>query len=216
MTDYVTEEPMGRKSIANERRDQIIEAFYRCTASQGLAGSSIRKIAEEAKVQPSTLHHYFESREEIIEEAVVYFTDRIFKDFKDHMKSLDNSGEKLSRGIEFIFSKGMINADYTGFFLECCVAARKNENIRKTLALLFNRFREAILDHLEQMDGFSKLSGNDKYMLSAMIVALHEGIELQWFADETVIRLDEALETTFHLIRFFVQEKTKKLKGESP
>lgn len=214
MTGYITGVPMGRKSIANERRDQIIEAFYRCTVNQGLAASSIRKIAEEAKVQPSTLHHYFESREEIIEEAVVYFTNRIFKDFNHQMKSLNHSGDKLSRGIEFIFSKGMINADYTGFFLECCVAARNNENIRKTLALLFNRFREAILGHLEQMDGFSKLSGNDRHMLSTLIVALHEGIELQWFADETAIRLDQVLETTFQLIRFFVQEKTKELKGE--
>lgn len=205
---------MGRKSIANERRDQIIEAFYRCTVSQGLAGSSIRKIAEEAKVQPSTLHHYFESRDEIIEHAVVYFTDRIFRDFNNQIQSLNSSEEKLSGGIEFIFSKGMINADYTGFFLECCVAARNNENIRKTLALLFNRFREAILDHLEQMDGFSNLSGDDKHMLSALIVALHEGIELQWFADETEIRLDQALETVFQLIRFFVQEKTKAMKGE--
>ena len=215
MTDHVAENSMGRKSIANERRDQIVEAFYRCTVSQGLAASSIRKIAEEARVQPSTLHHYFNNRDEIIEEAVVYFTDMIFKDFNNQMKSLNKPGDTLSKGIEFIFSKGMINSDYTGFFLECCVAARNNENIRKTLALLFNRFREAIQDHLEQMDGFSKLSSNDKHMLSALIVALHEGIELQWFADETAIRPDQALETTFQLIRFFVHEKTKKLQGES-
>lgn len=207
---------MGRKSIATERRDQIIEAFYRCTVSQGLAASSIRKIAEEAKVQPSTLHHYFESRDEIIEQAVVYFTDMIFRDFNNQMKSLNTPGDKLSRGIEFIFSKGMINADYTGFFLECCVAARNNDKIKETLALLFNRFRRAILDHLEQMDGFSRLSGNDKHMLSTMIVAFHEGIELQWFADETAVRPDQALEAVFQLIRFFVGEKIKTggLKGE--
>lgn len=207
---------MGRKSIANERRDQIIEAFYRCTVNQGLAASSIRKIAEEAKVRPSTLHHYFNNRDEIIEEAVIYFTNMIFKDFNNQMKSLNNPGDTLSRGIEFIFSKGMINADYTGFFLECCVAARNNDKIKATLAFLFKRFREAILDHLEQVDGFSRLSGNDKHMLSTMIVALHEGIELQWFADETAVRPDQALEAVFRLIRFFVGEKikTEGLKGE--
>lgn len=208
---------MGRKSIANERRDQIIEAFYRCTVNHGLAASSIRKIAEEAKVQPSTLHHYFESREEIIEQAVVYFTDMIFRDFNDQMQSLKNSGDKISRGIEFIFSKGMINADYTGFFLECCVAARKNEKIKKTLALLFSRFRDAIMIHLEQMNGFSELSEKDQHLLSIMVVALHEGIELQWFANETAIRPDQALDATFQLIRFFIQEKTqgREQKGRS-
>lgn len=207
---------MGRKSIAEERRTQIIQAFYRCTVSRGAARASIRNIACEANVSPSTLHHYFKNREEIIEESVVYFADLIFAGFRDQM-----AGEKevaqarfiregdLYRGLEFIFSKGMINEEYTGFFLECCVAARNNSRVRHTIADLFLRFRLAIIDLFDQEPGFSSLPLGKKQMLAAMVVAIHEGIELQWFADPGAVRLDQALKTCRELIGFFIHYPEK-------
>lgn len=199
---------MGRKSIAKERRTQILEAFYRCTVQNGQVAASIRNIAREAGIQPSMLHHYFQSRDEIVEQAVVYFTDMIFADFHGQMQALSGDGERLARGMEFIFSKGMINTEYTGFFLECCVAARTNENVKNTLSELFKRFRQAIIEHLKNMDGFSSLSETDQQMLGVMIVALHEGIELQWFADPDKIDLNRVLSTTNDLIRAYIKMKS--------
>jgi len=199
---------MGRKSIADERRTQIIQGFYQCVVNQGVASASIRKIAIEAGVLPSTLHHYFKSRDEIIEEAVVYFTDKIFESFLEKITPYTDAGIRLSKGIEFIFSKGMINAEHTGFFLECCVAARHNVRIRHTIADLFARFRGAIMEHLDVLPGFSCLEDRQKKLCASMIVALHEGIELQWFADPEAICLDDALNTTRTLIQFFIENPT--------
>ena len=205
---------MGRKSIAKKRRTQIIEAFYKCTLKYGLSGATIRKIANEAGVLPSTLHHYFKSRDEIIEEAVIYFTDMIFHDFNSMMEAIDHEDDTLSSGIEFIFSKGMINQEYTGFFLECCVAARNNDRIKQTIALLFKRFRQAIISHLEQVEGFENLAVPDRKMLAAMIVGLHEGIELQWFADSSAVNLNAAFESTLALIHFFIQGRISMKKSD--
>lgn len=198
---------MGRKSIAKERRAQIIQAFYRCAVENGQAAASIRNIAQMAGVQPSTLHHYFKGRDEIIEESVVYFTDMIFDDFHEQMKTT-GAAEQLAKGMEFIFSKGMINNDYTGFFLECCVAARKNPKIRRTIADLFSRFREAIIEHLQQMPGFTQMTLKDQKMLAATVVALHEGIELQWFAAQKDVNLPQFLKSTSELIQTFIQMKS--------
>ena len=199
---------MGRKSKADQRRNEIIEAFYHCVIDQGMAGASVRKIAARAGVQPSVLHHYFEGRDEIMEEAVIYFTDRIFADFRTQMEQAGHpdqspSGE-LEQGISFIFSKGMINDDYTGFFLECCVAARHNPRVKKTLALLFSRFRAAIADQLAGLPGFETLPLDQKHLLSSTVVALHEGMELQWFADPGAVNLDRALTVTRELIGYFI------------
>ncbi len=196
---------MGRKSIADERRTQIIQAFYLCVVKEGVAGASIRKIANEAQVSPSTLHHYFKDRDEIIEEAVVYFTDEIFTRFSEKITPHADASMRLSRGLEFIFSKGMINPEHTGFFLECCVAARHNSRIRDTIAQLFHRFRGAIMEHLNSMEGFARLEEGQKKLCASMIVALHEGIELQWYADPGQICLGDALTTTRALIQFFIE-----------
>lgn len=205
---------MGRKSKADQRRSQIIEAFFHSVTEMGLSNASIRKIAAKAGVQPSVLHHYFSSREEIIEEAVIWFTDRIFKAFQDQVAAsqtvaggLDHPDRAdLDLGMAFIFSKGMINENHTGFFLECCVAARHNPRIRKTLADLFSRFRQAIIDQLEQVPGFNGLSEKEQSVLASTVVAVHEGIELQWFADPDAVSLDKSLEITREIVDFFIQK----------
>jgi AcrR family transcriptional regulator len=194
---------MGRKSKADERRTEIVQAFYHCVVDQGIANASIRKIANQAGVQPSTLHHYFKSKEEIIEEAVVYFTDHIFEGFRRQIT--DDGVENLDQGISFNFSTGMINEDHTGFFLECCVAARHNTKIRKTIADLFHRFRQAIIAHLEQVQGFDRLDDAQKTLLATTVVAIHEGIELQLFADPIGVDLKQTLETTRDIIKFFIE-----------
>ena len=60
----------GRKSIAKQRRAEICDAFLRCARREGLYRASNRKIAREAGISLSMLHHYFKSREEMIEEFV--------------------------------------------------------------------------------------------------------------------------------------------------
>ncbi|WDP91170.1 MAG: TetR/AcrR family transcriptional regulator [Desulfobacter sp.] len=204
---------MGRKSKADQRRTQIIQAFYQCVVDAGLAGASIRKIAEAAGVQPSTLHHYFTGRDEIIEEAVAYYTDGIFEGFRTQMKgeageggAENKDGPTLDQAISFIFSKGMINEEHTGFFLECLVAARGNPRIRATIARLFERFRNAVIEHLVQVPGFEDLAPARQELLASTIVAVHEGIELQWFADPGRVDLARTLETTKDIISFFIRE----------
>ena len=82
--------------------------------------------------------------------------------------------------------------------------ARQNPKVRQTLAELFNGFREAITTHLELMPGFSSLAPEKKQLLAATVVAIHEGIELQWFADPEAVDLTKTLETTRNIIRFFI------------
>ena len=190
---------MGRKSKADQRRMEIIKAFYHCVIHDGMAGASIRKIAARAGVHPSVLHHYFAGRDEIMEEAVVYFTDKIFEDFKRQ------PDQDLEEGMAFIFSKGMINDDYTGFFLECCVAARHNPKVKQTLADLFFRFRIAIERQLSVLDSYNALPNVQKELLSSAIVALHEGMELQWFADPAGVSLERAQTLARDLIAYFLE-----------
>ncbi len=201
---------MGRKSKADQRRIEIIQAFFKCVEDQGIANASIRKIASAAGVQPSTLHHYFKNKEEIIEESVRVYTDRILDHFQDQLDAMVKDPsvsvkEQVDLGLAFIFSDNMINDTHTGFFLECCVAARNNLRIKSTLANLFVRFRTAIIAQLELVPGFEQLDSHKKQLLSSTIVAIHEGIELQWFADPGSVNLEKTLGVARDIVTFFIE-----------
>ncbi len=50
---------MGRKSLAAERRSELVSAYARVLAEHGQTGATIAAIAEEAGMAPSMVHHYF-------------------------------------------------------------------------------------------------------------------------------------------------------------
>ena len=52
------------------------------------------------------------------------------------------------------------------------------------------------------------VAGKDKQMLAAMVVALHEGIELQWFAEPEMIDLNRVLSAANELIRAYIGIKS--------
>ena len=54
-----------------ERRQQIIEAARKVFLSSGLSGARVREIAKTADVNEALLYHYFTSKEELFDVAVV-------------------------------------------------------------------------------------------------------------------------------------------------
>lgn len=66
----------------------------------------------------------------------------------------------------------------------------------------------ALAAHLAQVPGFSTLAKADQALLASSIVAMHEGIELQWFAQRDAVDLDRTLGLAKELIRYFIQTRT--------
>lgn len=52
---------------AGEQRTHLLDAALRCFATWGYAGTSIRRIAEEAEVAPGLLYHYFPSKDALLQ-----------------------------------------------------------------------------------------------------------------------------------------------------
>ena len=76
---------MGRPSLKKQRSAEILAAFERCVARSGVAGSTLKRIAEEAGVKRTLLRHYIGNREELvfalgakIERRFIEQTDALF------------------------------------------------------------------------------------------------------------------------------------------
>ena len=57
---------MPRKSLAKERRAELLDAFERCIVKYGLEGTSLEQIAEEAGMTRSIIRHYIGNRDDIV------------------------------------------------------------------------------------------------------------------------------------------------------
>lgn len=59
------------------RRDEVLAATWRIISREGLAGTTIRKIAREAGYSPGVLAHYFSDKQDILGSALVLSHRRV-------------------------------------------------------------------------------------------------------------------------------------------
>lgn len=62
---------MGRRTLAAERTEQIFQAFVRCVARHGVAGTTLELVAKEAGLARGHMRHYVGNRDAL---------DRLFYD----------------------------------------------------------------------------------------------------------------------------------------
>jgi AcrR family transcriptional regulator len=57
---------MGRPSLAEERRPQLLEAYAECLVRYGVHGTTLDRVAKQAGVTRGLVRHYLGNRDEVI------------------------------------------------------------------------------------------------------------------------------------------------------
>ncbi|MBT4499387.1 MAG: TetR/AcrR family transcriptional regulator [Gemmatimonadetes bacterium] len=66
---------MPRKKLDEERIPQILDAFERCIVKYGIMGTSLERVAQEAEISRTTIHHYIGGRKDLIRATYKRFAD---------------------------------------------------------------------------------------------------------------------------------------------
>src|SRR5438876_910806 len=86
------ERAVGRPSLAETRRPQILRAFETCVLKYGLEGSSLERIAAEAGVQRSLIRHYFGNRAELTQALIDGVIERTVENYRDVIRDAGAEG----------------------------------------------------------------------------------------------------------------------------
>ena len=68
--------PVRRRLRAEERRRQIVETAFAMVAEKGFEGFRTRDVAERAGINSATLHHYFPTKEALVEGVAAHLETR--------------------------------------------------------------------------------------------------------------------------------------------
>jgi AcrR family transcriptional regulator len=77
------------------RREQICRAAATVIALEGFAGSTMRMVAEEAGVSTGMINHYFDNRQDLLTEALIYVSERTQAWYVEAMGDLPPGRERL-------------------------------------------------------------------------------------------------------------------------
>jgi len=176
---------VGRPSVVNERREQIVWGLYECLARTDFSRVTVKDIANRAGVAPGLVHHYFASKDDIYVGLATSIRDRYETMFDDNLAQLPISETPRHATLEFIVDQLILDTPLNRVFYNLVQRSLENEALREPIRALLDHYR----DRLETEIGAP----------GAAIVAHIEGLAIQHLIDpEKFTRNDfVAMVTTF-------------------
>lgn len=116
---------MGRPSVRDQRREQILDAFEACVARFGVEGASLEKIADAAGLARPLIRHNVGNRDELLNAFVDRFIARSDNAVAQMIAALppDNPSETL---IDWLFDPVYADAQSV-IVAEALIAAAQND-----------------------------------------------------------------------------------------
>ncbi len=142
---------MGRPSVAEERRKQILDAFRRCLLRDGLERTSLDSVAKEAGIARTALRHFVGNRDALLREAVVEFAEAYRRDFEDRVRVLP-ADRRVDALLGFLFGATFTrDHDAEDHAIEALFAvARHDEEARAALRALYEDFVRLVTAELRR------------------------------------------------------------------
>jgi len=181
---------VGRRSLSEVRRVQILEALYRCLADYGLEGATISRIAGEAEMTPSLVMHYFRNKDEMIVELVELILQRYEETFLPRLGEIDDPGERLRTIIDTIFGTEWDRLVDMGVFTACYSLSFRNQRVRESFRKMYLRLREVLIAELGGLMEDAVMVRADPGKLADLVISLLEGFDFYKYVMGDAIELE--------------------------
>jgi AcrR family transcriptional regulator len=173
-----------QRELSGDKAQRIVEAMRASVAARGIAGSTFEHVSHEAGVSRGLLHYYFGTKERLLVEVVR-------RDSEVRVARLD---EPLARAktvddvLQVLVSNLLdLIENEPGFFdliFEVFTAGRRNPEIQREVAELFNRSRGHVAEVLRAKEQEGVLSLRfDAEAVVAFLFGIADGVALQVLTD---------------------------------
>lgn len=166
---------MGRKSLTDKRRKEIVIAFYEVSKSMGLENVSIANLAHHMNVSKGLIMHYFESKESILEELNNYILEEYIQFIDSGTPKKIESKEELENFINKMFSRKWSDYIDDGVFYSLYALVYRDSKVGKSFKLFNQSLRKVIKDKLISAKNYGIIANENIDDLNEIIFALIDG-----------------------------------------
>lgn len=173
--------PKVSEGHALARRQQIIDAAYRCFARKGFHQTTMREIYQEAELSPGAVYHYFDSKHEIIAASFDFDYERSLHLFEAAAES-EEPLNALTGLLVFLFmglksaaalGAGRVNVQGWG-------EALVNPALLATVQRVLGTIHEAATRIVQKAQAQGQIDPKvDALAFSNALISLYYGLELQ-------------------------------------
>jgi AcrR family transcriptional regulator len=180
--------------VATDARERILEAACDLIASDGIDDVRIARVANRARASTALVHHYFSTREELLEQALVHsFETAGSERFADESEVDPSPSRGLGRAIEACLPlPGAQERDWT-LWVELWLRAVRDPELRPLAADLYGRYREWFATYIEAglaSGDFESQKPLDE--LADLAVALVDGLGIRALVGDPSVDVERA------------------------
>ncbi len=141
---------MGRKSLREHRRKEIVEAFYLAAKEGGLHNISIGKLAQKMGVNPSLIIHYFSSKEELVFGLIEFILDRYKNMYMTGLPEGKSAIIIFHEIVDNLFSGKWGKLVDDDVYYNCYTLIFRNGLIKERFRTLHDSLRQMLAEIIEQ------------------------------------------------------------------
>jgi AcrR family transcriptional regulator len=128
--------------VATDARDRILEAACDLIASDGIDDVRIARVATKAGASTALVHHYFSTREELLEQALIHSFEAAGDERFGAEPEAATATERLARAIrDSLPLPGPQEREWV-LWVELWLRAVREPALREVAARLYERYRE--------------------------------------------------------------------------
>lgn len=185
---------MTRSEVAVERKNQIVKATVDCISKYGYNNFSMQDVARIAGVSKGIIHYYFLNKDDLMMSVLEHVADDISSLLTVGMNEEADPIKKLEILISTCLNVVRKTKEFYQVNMDFWTQINQKGEVRHTVAKYYRNFRETcskVLVEGAEKGVFCKVNPVE---FSSLIIAMVDGISLQWLFDENAFDYDHTIE----------------------
>jgi len=199
MTSAAARKPRFARVEADLRRQMLIDAAISCLAEGGIAAFTVDRISREANVSRGLINHHFDGIAGLLIEVYEAMTQSMLAAGRETLSFEGSAEERLAAVIDTMFRPPMFSKSSLRAWLALWGEVATNPKLKASHRKSYDAYRKAIGDALAEIAKGRKVK-LDGEALAMTVIALIDGLWIEWCLDSSVVSRDSARAAVFDLL----------------
>ncbi len=175
---------MSKADVAAERKDQIVRATVDCITKYGYHNFSMQDVARTAGVSKGIIHYYFLNKDELMMSVLDKVAGDIEQVLTSEMESTSDIKRRFEVFLEVCFDVVRNTKEYYQVNMDFWTQINQKEDVRKVIARHYSKFRDSAIQVIREGVEQGVFRAVDPIQYASYVVAVIDGLSLQWLFDE--------------------------------
>ena len=178
------------------KRMEILKSAIKVFARNGIANTKISDIAIEADMSKGNFYSYFESKEEIIKEAIRNYMAKLDKAGADQVAGDGDPINKLCSIIDAWMNAIISSYEETKLIVFFWAEGLGLDNVIDgyNLTEVYNNYRFLLSGILEEGISCGKIYPVNTKLMASVIIGALDGLVLHWIIGKDIFDLEKAID----------------------